>query len=181
MRRLLSILFLTSSLAHASNEKLAFDAGFFALDATASGESSSISNPSAFRIAFLKPLTEKVELNLAYSLLLADFSGSDLGFGPDLGLNYYFLTPAADKKIETPDFKVRVSELWKPYLGLAFHQRNFQSVKNSFAGFGVSVGVEHRYDRYLGFRSEARYIGLAGSGESEATELGLFFGVVINL
>lgn len=181
MLRLLSLLFFVSSLAYGGNEKLALDVGYFALDASAGGESSSISNPSAFRLAFLKPLTEKVELNLAYSLILADFSGSDLGFGPDLGLNYYFLTSAADKKLETEEFKVRVSELWKPYLGLAFHQRNFQSVKNSYAGFGLSIGVEHRYERNLAFRTEARYIGLAGSGESEATELGLFFGVVINL
>lgn len=178
MRKQLSFLLLTTSLAHAESTKLAADFGYFSLSANANGETASISNPSAFRFSYLRELTPKLELNLSYSIILADFSGSDLGFGPDLGLNYYLLSDGGDHIYRDEKFHVRVSDLWKPYIGVAFSQRNFQSVKNSYAGVGFSAGTEMYYNEKINFRVEARYISLAGTGESEAKEMGLFFGLV---
>lgn len=181
LRALSLLLILFPTLAAAASGKLAVDAGFFAISAKAGGETASISSPSAFRLGYLYPLAEKVELAFQYSILLADFSGGDLGYGLDVGANYYFFTSANDQSFKSESFEVRTYDLWKPYAGLNFHQRNFQSVKNSYAGFGVALGTERYFSEEISFRGEARYIGLSGSGESTATELSLFLGMVFRL
>ena len=165
----------------ASDAKVVASYGYFALDANSGGRSSSISNPSAFHVAYLKPKWERWELKIGYSLLMADFSGSDLGYGIDAGMNYYPLSSAMEEKLTTGDVTVTRYEVWMPFVGMSFNQRSFQSVRNSYAGFGVSAGSERYYSEKINLRAELRYTSLGGSNESEATETTLTFGVVFKL
>lgn len=182
MRKRLSLLLtLLPVCASANPGKLALDYGYFSINAKAGGKSTSVANPSALRLGYLMGVHRKVDLNFSYSVLLADFSGSDLGYGADIGANFFPFTDARDRIYEDDKFSARVSETWRPYVGLAFHQRNFQSVKNSYAGFGASLGSEYTINEDFNLRGEGRMIQLAGSGESEATEIGAFLGVVMKL
>lgn len=169
------------SAAHADAGKVSLSAGFFSIDATAEGQSSQISNPSAFHVAYLQPRWEQFELKIGYSLIMADFSGSDLGYGLDAGVNYFPFTSAADEKLETPHVAIKRTQLWRPLVGVAFNQRNFQSVRNSYAGFGFNAGVERYYDEKINLKAEMRYTSLGGSNESEATETMVLVGVVFKL
>lgn len=183
MRNLLSLFFLifSTSAAFAGQNKFGADIGYFAISAKSGNESASISNPSAFRLSYLHAVTLKTELNVSYSILMADFSGSDLGYGLDVGFNHFFLTSASDEKYKDERIEIKRYEIYRPYAGIGFHQRNFQSVKNSYAGLGAHLGVEKYYDEKMNLKLEGRYIQLAGSGESTASEMALFFGVVFKL
>ncbi len=164
-----------------SAEKISVTGGFFSIDATAGQQSSSISSPSAFHIGYQKTFADNLEFKIGYSLLLADFSGSDLGYGVDVGLNYYPLSAAADEKYTDENLTVKTYETWRPFVGLAFNQRNFQSVRNSYAGMGINVGAERYHNEKMNWVGEIKYTSLGGSNESEATEMQLVLGVVFKL
>lgn len=176
---ILSCAFLSTSAIAA--EKISLTGGYFSISATAGEQSSSISNPSAFHVGYQKTFTDSLEFKIGYSVLMADFSGSDLGYGVDVGLNYYPMSSAADEKYRDENLTVKTYEIWRPFVGFAFNQRNFQSVRNSYAGMGINFGAEKYHNEKMNWVGELRYTSLGGSNESEATEMQLMFGVVFKL
>lgn len=179
--KLLGLSLLISGSAFAAEGKISLTGGYFGISAKTNEETSNISNPSAFRAAYQYPFLEKFEAVAGYSVLLADFSGTDMGYGLDLGANYYPFTSSGDDVAHDPNFDVRRHEEYSPFVGLGFYQRQFQSVKNSYAGLGATVGVEKYYSKKINLKAEARYISLGGSGESTATEINVLFGIVYKL
>lgn len=178
---LLSFHLFWSFSAFAEKGKVNLTGGFFSINAKAGGKSESISNPSAFRVAYQYPLMEQFEVLVGYSVLLADFSGSDLGYGLDVGANYYPFTLSHDLKVKDPYIELTSHSPYSPFVGLGFYQRQFQSVKNSYAGLGFTAGVEKYYSKKINFKAEARFINLGGSGDSSATESNLLLGIVYKL
>lgn len=181
IRRLSPLSFVFICAQALADGKIEASFGYFSINAKTSDASTSIANPSAFRIGYLKPVSRKVELNFSYSMVLADFSGSDLGYGVDLGANYYYLTSTSDDSFKDDQIEVKRYEVWRPYLGATFSQRNFQSVKNSYAGFGVAAGIERYWDDRLNLKAEIRSIALSGSNDSTASESSVLLGVVFKL
>jgi hypothetical protein len=179
LRSLLLAFFCSS--AWAEGGKIGFSTGFFAISAKANGKSDSISNPSAFRGSYAKSVLRKYELSVGYTFLLSDFSGSDLGYGIDIGANYFPLTLSSDQNFKNSEASIRSYSNYSPYIGLGFYQRNFQSIKNSYAGFGATLGCEKYYSAEINFKAEARYISMSGSGESEATEVNLLIGIIYKI
>jgi hypothetical protein len=177
----LCFLFLLSSAVWAEGGKVVASYGYFAINAKTADTSSSISNPSAFHLGYLQPKWNNWEFKLGYSVLLADFSGSDMGYGVDAGINYYPISDAGDEKFTSGPVTVYRYQIWRPFVGMSFNQRSFQSIRNSYAGFGFSGGTERYYNEDINFRAEARYVSLAGSGESEATETSVWLGIVFKL
>jgi hypothetical protein len=170
-------LMLTSAVM-ANDNTFEVTGGYFAINAKTEGKSTSISNPSIFRFGYTRALGEKFNFAVGYSVLMSDFSGSDLGYGLDIGANYYFLGTSSDEVFKNNDIKVRRFESFRPYVGAAFYQRQFQATKNSYAGVGLTGGVEHYLNEKMNLKAEGRYINLSGSGESTATEMNLLVGVV---
>lgn len=172
---------LFSASAMAAEGKVSLTAGYFGISAKTNEKTSNIGNPSAFRAAYQYPFLEKFEAVAGYSILLADFSGSDMGYGLDFGAHYYPFTMSSDDVVKDPHIEVKGHENYSPFIGLGFYQRQFQSVKNSYAGLGATVGVEKYYDKKINFKAEARYITLGGSGDSSATEMNFLIGIVYKL
>jgi hypothetical protein len=177
---LLTILLMAGS-AMAADGKISLTGGYFGINAKANGQTANIGNPSAFKIGYQYPILNHFEFTGNYTILMADFSGSDLGYGLDVGANYYPITFSSEEKVKDDYFEVKRYQDYSPYIGLGFYQRQFQSVKNSYAGLGATVGLEKYYDKKINLKAEARYITLAGSGDSEATEMNFLFGIVYKL
>lgn len=177
---LLSLLSFISWQARAGS-KIDLMVGYFSLEAEVSGGKSSVSNPSAFYLGYLKPISEKIEIKLGYSLLLADFAGSDMGYGLNAGLNYFPLHSAQEEKFKSENIEVFRFENYKPFLSAGFVQRNFESVRTSYGGFGIGVGVEKFHTKELNFKGEIRYNQLAGPSQAKATEIDVFLGVVYKI
>lgn len=184
MRSLLKLsfsFFLVALPAFAAGDKLTVKAGYFSIAASTGEQTTTISNPSAFHLGYQRSITDALEFRIGYALLLADFTGSDLGYGLDVGANYYFLSSAADGAYRDSAVSVTTHELWRPFAGVSFNQRNFQSVRNSYAGLGLNAGAERYHNDKMNWVGEVKYTSLGGSNESEATELQLLFGVVFKL
>ena len=181
MKKLLSLSLILASLDAFAIGRMDVSYGYFAINAKTADTSSSISNPTAFNLGYLMPLMDKADLSIGYSLLLADFAGSDKAFGLNLGVNYFPTSSAKDETLKTDDFNVERYQIWKPYVGLGFYQRNFQSIKTSYAGLGLNAGVEKYKSKKMSYKGELRYITLSGSSESTATEINLFFGLIFKI
>lgn len=155
--------------------------GYFSLNAQVDGQTTTVSNPSALALGYLKPFADQFEFKIGYSLLLADYAASDMGYGLNAGINYFPFNSAMDEKYKSDNFEVFRYEDYKPFLSLGFVQRNFQSVKNSYAGFGAGVGVEKYYDKTISFKAEYRYHSLTGPSDSSATEINLLIGIIYKI
>jgi hypothetical protein len=155
--------------------------GYFSINAKTKDASASISSPTAANIAYLYSLTEKISLNLGYSILLADIAASDKGYGVNVGFNYYPTSSSRNEKLSNQTIDVERFELWKPFLGLGFYQRDFQSIKDSYAGFGLGLGMEKYHNKVMSFKAELRTISLSGSSEASALEIDAFLGVIFNI
>jgi len=187
MKSLLSFFIIFLSFDAFALGRIDFSYGFYSINSTA-GESSttttdaktsaSVSGPYLFNLAYLVPVTDKVQLNLGYSVLLADISGTDKGFGVNVGFNYFFTSSAKNENFKNDSIYVERFELWKPYAGLGFYQRDFQSIKNSFAGFGVNGGVERYYTKDMSLKAELRYLSLSGTNSTIATEINAMLGII---
>lgn len=178
--KLLAVLFFSEAVL-AAEGKISMTGGYFGINAKANGNTSNIGNPSAFRIGYQYPILNQFEISGGYTILMADFSGSDLGYGVDIGANYFPLTFSHEEKVKDPHFEVKRYQQYSPYIGLGFYQRQFQSVQNSYAGMGLTLGTEKYYNKKINFKAEARYITMAGAGDSEATEINLMLGIVYKL
>jgi hypothetical protein len=69
---------------------------------------------------------------------------------------------------------------WKPFVGVAFNQRNFQSTSSQFAGASLKLGSEYRLQEVTNLIGYVRYISLSGPSQSEATLLDICLGVVFS-
>jgi hypothetical protein len=181
MKNLLSLIFILCSFNAFAIGRLDLSYGYFSINSKTTEKSTSISNPAAANLAYLLPFGEKTQLNMGYTVLLADMSGSDKAYGLNVGVNYFPISSSLNEKLKSDDFEVERYEIWKPYIGLGFYQREFQSIKNSYAGFGINPGIERYFDKLMSFKGELRYIALSGSNESTATEINAFLGVIFKI
>lgn len=169
---------LTPSISMA--RKLEFSAGFFSFSASneRNGTSKSISAPGAYRIAYLHPFWDRYELDLGYSLLASKTIGGDLSFGFDLGVNYFFLTNAGNTTASSNSVNLLIQDQWRPFAGISFNQRNFQSTSAQYAGVGIKVGTEYQLTENLSLSGTLRYISLGGPNQSKATQIEMLLGVL---
>jgi opacity protein-like surface antigen len=175
------VIFLLCSTSHADDGKIVASYGYFSINSTSSESSVSVSNPSAFHLGYLKPKWNNWELKIGYSLLLADFSGSDLGYGLDAGANYYPMSDSGEETLNNHLVSAHRYEILKPFIGMSFNQRSFQSIRNSYAGLGLCAGAERYFNESINLRAELRYVALSGSNESKASEASVLLGVVFKL
>ena len=161
--------------------RLDFAFGYFTLKSNSGEKTTNISNLGAANLAYLHPFGEKTQLNLGYSVLLADSSASDKGYGLNVGINYYPVSSAKNEKYKDDQFEIERFEMWKPFVGIGFYQRDFQSIKNSYAGFGINAGIERYFDKFMSLKAELRYIALAGANEATASEASALLGVIFKI
>lgn len=162
----------------ASAGKLDVMAGWFSLSAKTNLASADFSNFGAYRMNYLIPVTSKLELTVGYSLLMSDTFGGDLGYGIDGGVTYYPLSESKAIEASSGSARMVVDPLWRPYVGVGFSQRQFQSVLSTYAGFSMFLGVERSLDREFDAKTEFRIVELRGSGTATATEITAVVGLV---
>lgn len=160
--------------------KLNLKAGLFNVEAKTSGESGSLSGLGYYQVSMQQAIHSQWEASIGYSLIMSRTIGGDLGFGLDIGLNYFPITRLKSQMSSTKNLSIVIEEIWRPFLSLGFLERRFQSVEANYAGFSVGVGAERQID---GSKSslifDFKYSSLSGSGDSEASELNLSCGISV--
>ncbi len=164
-----------------ANGKLDLMFGGFTINAETESGSGSLSGLGSYMVAYRYSLSSSLELGLGYSLNATETFGGDLGYGPDLGLSYFPVTPTQSTEFRDANTSVKLSPLWRPYFSFSFHQRQYQSTQTSYGGFGIAGGTEYQWRPHLSLKAEVRTLSLTGPSNSKATEIDAFVGISIPL
>lgn len=186
MRGLLKY-FLLISLAGATSAQAAggrsgkfeVGAGFYSFSASnkRNDTSNTISGVGAYRLAYRHPLFDQWEFDAGYSLTASQTFSGDLAFGVDLGLNYYPWTLNGPQTLTGEGVLASFDDRWRPYVGFAFQQRNFQSTSSQYAGGGFKIGAEYFWTNRTYFHSSLRASALGGPNQSTAQQTEILFGL----
>lgn len=171
-----SIILITPAIGNA--DKLDFTAGAyqFAASNKRNNTSSTLSGLGSYHLGYRRALLNNYELDLGYSLLATEIFAGDLSFGFDVGINYFPITSAGDIQVSAGDDIAIFQHLWRPFLGLGFHQRNFQSTNSQYAGVGFKIGCEYQAAPQFSYLGIIRYISLGGPNNSDANQLDFSIG-----
>jgi opacity protein-like surface antigen len=169
------------SVARAADNKLEFSGGAYALTAKTAKRSGNLSGLGIYHIGYSYGFGNQFEFQLGYTLFMSGIVTGDLGFGPDLGLLYYPLTDTGIRKVSTESIRLSVEDVVRPFMSLGFHQRQFQSVDSSYAGFSVGAGAEYGWTQDYSLKAQIRYLLLNGPSSATANQLDLLFGVNFSL
>jgi hypothetical protein len=153
--------------------------GLFSLGAQTGSASGTASNLGCYRVGFGMPVSTHFDVNVGYTLIMSEIIGGDLAFGLDLGTNYFPLTQTGAYELSTGTTMVAHEELWRPYVGLWFHQRQFQSVRTNYSGFGLATGFERALRFPFDYKIELRYTSLVGASGATATEINFVGGLTL--
>lgn len=166
-----------SSSAYAGKNKFDVNVGYFSVNAETQNSSGSISGAGLYQFNFRRALNPKLELSLGYTIYFTDIISGDSGSGLDVGANYFPFTAAAEITATKDGKSMRIEERFRPYIGISFNQRSYQSVQSSYSGFGVVVGAENSIGESLSVHGAIRYISLSGARNATASEMDVLAGV----
>lgn len=152
--------------------------GAYSFSAKTENAKGSLSNLGAYRLNISEKFADHFSVGLGFTLLMEKVIGGDMGFGFDLGVSYFFMSRPSSMKFRDLNFAFETKEIWRPYVGLSFNQRQFQSVRTNYAGFGIAAGVERSLTLPFDLKAEIRYCQLTGSATASATEMTLAAGIV---
>lgn len=163
--------------AHAG--KLDAGAGVFQITSKTQKAESRISNFGVYRIGYFHPILEHLDIGIAYTLVMSGGFGGDLGYGLDVGANWFPLTRSGQTAWKTPELAYAMVEPWRPYAGISFNQRQFQSIQAGYAGFGLNIGCERSLVNSISAKAEGRYLRLAGPSQGSITEWDGYAGISV--
>jgi hypothetical protein len=161
--------------------KLALSGGAYSFSAENASNrvTATLSGLGSYQIAYRYAVQQNIELDFGFSLLATDTFGGDLSFGLDVGANYFFMTSAGAITSDSADGNIVLNHRWRPFAGVSFNQRNFQSTSSQYAGFGLKGGTEYQYDEQFALHGTIRYLSLGGPNQAGATQLDILTGIII--
>lgn len=174
------IVFFSVALSFHSWGKGKFDVSFGYFDFNAKTQIASVSksNFGVYDLTYRYPISKYFEMGFGYGLLMTETLGGDMSFGPNIELLAYPLSSPNKMNYFNENINIEASETLRPYLGFSFHQRQFESIQSSYAGFGFVLGTEYWYDYNLGIKTQIRIISLSGPQNSSASQTDLTFGYI---
>ena len=176
-RALLSALFLYSYIPYASAAEIGLTAGYYSITADTGTSESTVANLGAYRFSFSNEITKKVALNVGYNVIFEQIATGDSSFGFDLGIRYFHYGMSSYSSSKIGNINIKVEQDWSPYAGFSFNQRQYQSIRSSYSGFGFTVGTLKKFMSKLKLIFELRYVALAGASTASASELSLQSGI----
>lgn len=171
---------LTQASLGTSPTRLDLMAGVYTLHAKSDSNEGSISH-MVYKGTARHSIFPSFEIALSYTLFTGDISAKDIGYGPDVGFNYYPWTNAAPIKIKSNIISLDLHEQMRPFISGSFHQRQFQSLNSSYAGFSLGGGSDFHYSEVFDIRFEGRYMLLQGPNSNQAKQLDLMIGISIGM
>jgi hypothetical protein len=122
-------------------------------------------------------VTHFLDLGVGYSIFYSRTLGGDMGFGPDIFLNYFPFSRNGNQHWSERGIQLSLHETIRPYLGIAFHQRQFQSVQTSYSGFGLQGGLEWAQSHEWGYHFKASFQNLIGPSSLNFRFMDISFGL----
>lgn len=154
--------------------------GGFLVSATSNTTRGSLANLGAFHAAYEHRIVPGLEFSAGYTILVSGFISGDLAFGLDLGINYYPFSDSEPYRFTDSSHNFVSADLWRPYIGAYFAQRQFQVVQSGYAGAGVAVGVERALADEYSLKFIVRHLFFAGSSSTSASETTVLAGITFS-
>ncbi|MBC7715067.1 MAG: hypothetical protein H7177_17100 [Rhizobacter sp.] len=180
LKLLSALTLILGTMSSASATKIDVMAGFYSFSANVLGKSTAVSGVGTYEISYLSPFKNHFEFVVGYSMTMTGVIGGDYSYGPKLGVNYFPWNFSSNEKISLPNKTIEVKDFYKPYFGFAFNQRQFQSAKSSFAGFGASAGMEKYINSNYTIKTELRMNTYTGPSAGTAKEMNVLVGIIFN-
>jgi hypothetical protein len=152
-------------------------AGYFSLEGRTSSQTARLSNVGLYRFTYSLDIGDHFEFKPGYSLYLLGTSKVDLGYGLDLGFAYYPLTFNRELALDSNQMSWRHEELFRPFVSISFHQRQFQSINSGYAGLGLEVGTEVAWSEMFYVFAQAGFNFLKGPLDSRIQEIVILGGL----
>src|SRR5690606_9369141 len=102
-------------------------------------------------------------------------------FGFDIEGAYYPFTSSGASEIRTDRVSAVYNPIWKPFVMIGYHARQFQSVSTQYNGFGIGLGFERVLTARYNLKGLLRYATLAGANDGKGTEMVMLIGLTFNL
>ncbi len=158
--------------------KFNFNMGYYSLSAISStAKRGNVNNFGIYNLEYRLGVLSHFEIGLGYSILMSNIIGGDLGYGPDFSLYWYPLTLTTADRGSSDKVQYASTDLWKPYLGISFSQRQFQAVQTNYAGFGLMVGLERVLTDVWSVQGLVNFHSYSGNASSSATEFDYLGGI----
>lgn len=160
--------------------KINIDFGYYTMKAespSVAGTSVSVNSLGSYSLSGNIPLAGNWELGLGYTVFFSKIYKGDMGFGPDFSIFYFPFN--AGSGFEHMDRNVVYSEIeyLRPFAGLSFHQRQFQSIQSSYSGFGIAIGLEYQILRETAVRAQIKNQNLQGPSNTVMKWMELMVGL----
>lgn len=172
---LICLYFTTSTYAAPSIEG---SYGMFSLNGESSNGSASVSSPGHFSFGLSYELMSKFELFASYSIMNESFISGDRAYGPNLGVRYYHWGNGETIVARGNGISLHSSYHYLPYLKMGFAQRQYQSVRASYSGPQVGIGVlTNSLYKDLPILFEITRAALGGEQNATADEMSIMVGI----
>jgi hypothetical protein len=163
-----------------SGDAIELSTGAYSLTASSSTKNGNHSGAGIYHIMYHHRFFDQFSISLGYTIFMSDIISGDMGFGPDISLYYYPFSNSGKQYASDDGTSIQIQESLRPFVGLGFHQRQFQSVSTSYAGYGGYIGADYQWSDHLVIRGEGRYLSLNGSGETTAKQIDFLLGILID-
>jgi hypothetical protein len=175
--RLVLVLMLWSSLSFAS-VTMSGSFGYFSLDGKTAQNSTSVASPGKFSIGGQYLIYRELDVYFQYSILNQSFISGDRAYGPSVGIRYGYwgLNPLRRSQLSRFNIVERYNLL--PYIKIGFAQRQFQSIRASYSGPEIGVGVSSASWWKIPLFVELSLASMQGGGTATASEMSLNAGVL---
>lgn len=165
-----------------ADSKFSASAGYYSLNSKSDTASGNISGLGIYNINYSFQVLPRTELALGYTLFYSKTISGDMGFGPDIQVRYFPLTSPLGIKASSKDsFELSLTEKFRPFAGVGFVHRQFQSLNSSFAGFQFLGGTEMTATESYSYRVEVRHSILSGPSNSSLQQTDVLLGVLFQL
>lgn len=172
----------TSCLAEAQSiGKLDLMAGSYSLSAKSGNGEVSLSKFGIYKVGFRRKFFSRFEFGAGYTLFTSQIISGDMGYGPDVSLFFYPITEPSAMQYKDDKVEMYLSEQWRPFASMSFHQRSFQSINASYAGFSGGLGTEYSWNKDFDLRGEIRMLKLDGPDKSTANQMDILLGITFPL
>jgi hypothetical protein len=139
--------------------------------------SSSLSGLGAYSLDLGYRLSNTLTASLVFNALAESVISGDMGYGFDIALRHYPISNNGVKKLSDDKINIHIADLYRPYYGFAFRQREFILIlSTSYVGPGFFAGIDYQWSPEWFLNFEFRYDMLQGPGEATATQMNLLFG-----
>ena len=152
--------------------------GYYSLNSKSGSKSATVSALGSYRFFYHHEIRPNFIADLSYTVLFEKSLGGDSSYGFDIGGSYFPFQRATSSESQLDNVTIKIEPKYSPYIGLGYHQRQYQSIRSAYSGPGIKAGTIYSYSKSFNIIGEARYISLSGPVSTTATELSTNIGVV---